>query len=164
MERLDEGHGGGTRGKIVALRALEAQHGGRHRDEAPEVTRAREEGENLLTAWRLTYDLAPTDPRWLEATEEEILHDLLVRRFHHEHFRRLLNPEEAFVEDAARDPEMPARMEAIKRRVMQDPGTVRALQKLGIGAKQTVKAAPAELRVAIRPGPTDAAKPRKVRP
>ncbi len=112
---------------------------------------AREEGESLLTAWRLSYELPPTDPRWTEATEEMILRDLLVKRYHDEHIRRLTNPEAAAVEALAADPVGSAeKLERVKKATMEDAGTLRALHRLGLGAKHVEKV-PTELRLTVRP-------------
>ena len=87
-------------------------------------------------------------------TEDEILTDLLVRRFHDEHLHRLLNPGEAEIEDLAADPDESGRMlERAKNRSLKDPSFVRALQALGVGAK-TIKAPPAgERRLSVRTSP-----------
>jgi hypothetical protein len=37
---------------------------------------------DLLTVWRLAYELPPTDERYLAITEEEAAYDLLVRQFY----------------------------------------------------------------------------------
>lgn len=111
---------------------------------------AREEGESLLTAWRLDYKLAPTDPRWTEATEEAILHDLLVKRYHDEHFHRIMHPEEAAIEEMAANPvESGKALERVKKETLANPGVQRALQSLGVGAKQVQKP-PGEHRLTIR--------------
>ncbi len=71
---------GCTEGKSVALQVLSTP-GGPNPAEDPGLWRALREAQSILTTWRLAYNLPPTDPRVAEVTEEEALHDLLVRHY-----------------------------------------------------------------------------------
>ena len=74
-----EGHGRFDAGKRAALRVLNGETGG---PKHPLISDAEQEATSLWTLWRLAYDLPPTDPRVLDATEEDVVFDLLVRHFH----------------------------------------------------------------------------------
>jgi hypothetical protein len=149
---VEHRHGGQPAGKILTLRALEA----RGEDEDPvafaaeHVQLARLTGESYMTAWRLAYELAPNDPRFLELTEDEILEDLLVRRFHFDHMHRLLHPKEAAVEEMARTPaRSAAKLDKVRAALLADPAVQRGLQKLGLGDRTERPPAPVA-RVTLR--------------
>lgn len=121
-------------GKIAALRALNAAEGSPEDVEArqhPVAEAAMGEAVLHLTGWRLYYQLPPTDPRWLDATEAEILHDLLVLRYHAEHVRRMADPAADAVERTARDPEKAEELVTSGAAFLADPGTLRALRAIG---------------------------------
>lgn len=82
-----------------------------------------------------------------------MLHDLLVRRYHDEHMHRLLHPAEDAVERLAANPEAAREeLDKVKRETMGNAGVQRALQRLGIGAKQEPPRPPSELKLTVRPG------------
>lgn len=80
----------------------------------------RAEGEGIHTLWRSIYALPPNDPRALDISEEEVVEDLLVRRFHNEHMRRLLDPKFAVEEEAA-TPEAASAADALAAAIAADP-------------------------------------------
>lgn len=93
------------------------------------------------------YQLAPTDPRWLDADDETILRDMLILQTHNRDLWEAMHPTEALAEEAERNPEIAAAMERRKDEFMDDPGTQAALRSLGIGGKEEVKPAPSPLRL-----------------
>lgn len=147
------------RGKIAALRALHARGGSTIPGDIeafahPLVTAARETGESLITAWRLAYELPPTDPRFLAMTEDEIIHDLLVRRFHDEHIQRVLNPAEAEIAAMAANPaKAGAALAKVKKAALESTALQRALQAIGVGAKAAPKATGDRSKVTVRTSP-----------
>lgn len=131
---MEGGRFRGRAGKIAALRALNAAEGSPEDAEArqhPIAEAAMGEAVLHLTGWRLYYQLPPTDPRWLDATEEEILRDLLVLRYHAEHVRRMADPAGDAVAQTASDPEKAEQFVASGRAFLHDPGTLRALRAIG---------------------------------
>lgn len=66
------------------------------------MAQAREDASSLRTAWRLRYDMPPTDPRFLAATDDMMLEDLLAQHFAREEADAVKNPRAA-VQKAVRD-------------------------------------------------------------
>ena len=100
--------------------------------EPPLLIRARAAARDLWTQWRLLYDLAPTDPRALDVTEEGVVLDLLTRWLVAEANRP---PEERDVERLARDKRAQADLVARSRAFLAQPGTREALRRLLPGDK-----------------------------
>ncbi len=50
-------------------------------DEHPVLHAAYAAVGDPIEQWRCFYRMPPTDPRYLDATEEQIFHDLLVQRY-----------------------------------------------------------------------------------
>lgn len=88
----------------------------------------------------MTYLLPPNDPRYLDATDEEILHDLLVQRFRDEALARAWDPKRAALEDALRDPGMADKLREERRAALADLDKIR---RMLASSKRGTKALPA---------------------
>jgi hypothetical protein len=100
---------------------------------SPLLWLAQEEAERIPAQWRVIYDMPPTDPRYLEATEEDMVLDLLVRKF----IQRKNDPREEH-EDAAKDPKVLAVLKERKAAFLADQKTklaIRAMMDDAAGGK-----------------------------
>lgn len=80
--------------------------------------------------WRKMYDLPPTDPRFLDVEEDQVLCDLLAHAYYDREIARARNPAAAAVVELASDHDAQERMELRKVAFLRDPGTQAALAKL----------------------------------
>jgi len=112
-------------GKREALRLLSRRVGAD--SSHPWARRAKAEGAGANVwrlTWRLRYNLAPTDPRYLDATDELILTDLMALGY----YRDYLDPARAEIERLQVDPARRAALEERHRDLLADPRTQRALE------------------------------------
>lgn len=80
------------------------------------------EASSLRTAWRLHYNLPPTDPRYLNATEDEILEDAVLLAFRKRIDLETTHPAAVVAADAARDAAAVAEsMNRVRDRLLDHP-------------------------------------------
>lgn len=100
---------------------------------SPIVLRAVEEAESIGTLFRSVYNLPITDPRYLDATDDEILLDVLIQHVAAERLHRETNPGAAQAEALAADPEALAGMLARGRDFVADPDNLERMRRaLGV--------------------------------
>lgn len=80
--------------------------------------------------WRKLYGLPPTDPRFLDVEEDEVLRDLLTHAYYDREVARARNPAGQAVVELAADHDAQERMELRKLAFLRDPGTRAALARL----------------------------------
>lgn len=117
----------------------------------PIVAEAREQGEDIFTAWRLAYQLPPNDPRFLDITEDEIVTDLLVRRHHFDTLHRIHNPREADMEEARNNPAALEMLRKLTAAVASDPGLVRAWRATGVLPPEAPARRPVTVNATAKP-------------
>lgn len=103
---------------------------------------AQDSARSAETVFRLRYELAPTDPRFLEATEEEIYRDLLTLHFLGEDMRSALDPEREDIERIARDPRAAAALLRRKSEALRDATLAAGLRAVTGRGKAGEDAAP----------------------
>jgi hypothetical protein len=77
------------------------------------------------TAYRLRYQLAPTDPRFLEATEEDMIRDALLMHFAHHQAEEERDPDRYRVQELMNEPEFAAMLTERRRNLTEDPEWLR---------------------------------------
>lgn len=92
---------------------------------------AKVEAGSILTAWRLHYNLPLTDPRVQDATDDEVVHDLLVLHFHRQKQRDEAEPERVAAEELASNPEQRERLVEDGRNFASSEDTLKRLRMLG---------------------------------
>ena len=93
----------------------------------PALVLAWRDANDHRTAWRLRYNLPANDPRVLDATDDEIVHDLLVQRYY-AHLARREDPEEAG-EAAASDEDVRRAMLGVKSTQAEQDTIRRVLER-----------------------------------
>jgi len=95
--------------------------------------------------------MPPNDPRYLEATDSEILEDMLVSAYQNRRVALQACPTAVLAEDSARDPAVGDAMLKRKERFMSDPGVQRALHRLLQGGRtdEEVEQATRPLRLSL---------------
>jgi hypothetical protein len=97
-------------------------------DAAPEpgdhriLHRAHEHAHSIEGEWRMRYGLPLTDPRWLDATEEEIVEDLLGCMYWDARVRRATVPTERTREGMEQEPEAFDAVDAAIREALEPDG------------------------------------------
>lgn len=107
-----------------------------------------EEARSWRGAWRLRFNIPRSDPRYLDATDADMLDDLLVAMIGEAERRRESDPRAALLEDAERNPEAYAEGDAALMRSLQEGGTLFQLIRANEAAKN---APPPRAVVAVRP-------------
>lgn len=120
--------------------------------EDPDFQAIEADTYEVLTLWRLAYDMPITDPRVQEATEEEIILDLAVRKLHQYRLEEAQDPDTArqrrTLKDETKRKKLSEQYEAMRLAPLPD-SVAAGLAKLGILPRQ--KPQPAKPRKGIDP-------------
>lgn len=108
------------------------------------------EASQAFTEWRLHYGMPPNDPRVLEATEEEVLRDLLVLRSRSMLAQEARNPTAAAVDRLTMDRSAADKMVTDARAYLAKEGTKRALRTIARGGKTDEQVEQSNQRVTLR--------------
>jgi len=93
-----------------------------------------------------------TDPRVLDATDDDVIHDLLVLHFHHKKRRDDAEPERVAAEELAGDPEQQKRLVESGKAFATADDTLKRLQMLGaIEAPRPAPILPRPPKKGVRP-------------
>lgn len=95
------------------------------RDDHPVLHRAAADARSHRAVWRARYGIPITDPRYLNATDADILHDLLVLSYQHAQ-ERMRDPQTALAHVAATSPETLEAQEAEALEAAQPGGALNA--------------------------------------
>lgn len=124
------------------------------RDSAPERTdhpvlqRAYEHATSVQGAWRMRFNIPMTDPRWLEATEEQIVEDMLACMYWDAAVRRETNPSAELRDQMEKAPEAFAEVDRRVHDLLAPEGAIGRLLRQSEAKPET--AAPTKIRLAAR--------------
>ncbi len=70
----------------------------------PALMRAAVAADDVATVWRMQYEMPPTDPRYLDADDDVVVHDLAVLLYYRRSMEAAVNPAAAALRSAKGDP------------------------------------------------------------